>query len=66
MNYRFHISDNYIETGLGFTIFLTPLNFESLGEKSTEDKILTGVISYCYQSKGGINTRISFTPFYYN
>lgn len=66
MNYRFHIGDNYIETGLGVTIFSLPADFGFLGEKTLKAKILTGVISYCYKSKSGINSRISFTPFYYN
>ncbi|MBI1939226.1 MAG: hypothetical protein HYS25_14045 [Ignavibacteriales bacterium] len=66
LNYRFYVGGNYIETGLGTTFFSSPLNFGKLGEKTAQGEIMTGVVSYCIQSEGGINTRISFTPFYYN
>lgn len=66
INYSFYIDDNYFETGLGATFFSSTLNFGKLGEKTAENKIFTGVISYCFQTESGINARISFTPFYYN
>lgn len=66
MNYRFYIGNNYLEAGLGATFFSSSLNFGKLGEKTVEGKIFTGVISYCLQTEGGINAKVSFTPFYYN
>jgi len=64
MNYRFYIGSNYLEAGLGATIFSTPLNFGKFGEKTAKGKIFTGVIGYCFQTESGIIARISFTPFY--
>ena len=66
MNYRFYISNNYLETGLGATFFSSPLNFGKLGKKTADGKIFTGVISYCLQTGSGINAKISFTLFYFN
>lgn len=66
MNYRFYMGNNYLEAGLGATFFSSSLNFGKLGERTAEGKIFTGVISYCLQTKSGINASVSFTPFYYD
>ena len=65
-NYRFYIGKDYIETGLGATIFSASLDFGTLGNKDATGTIPTGVIAYCFQSDGAINFRIAYTPFYYN
>lgn len=65
MNYRLYLKNNYFEFGFGTTIFTLPLNFTEFENREVEGFLLTGVVSYCFQSPIGINGRMALTPFYF-
>lgn len=65
INYRFYQNSNYIELGIGTTIFTLPLDLGNFTDDEINGSLVTGVLSYCFQSEMGLNGRIAFTPFYY-
>jgi len=65
-NYRININNNFVEIGLGETLFSAPLNFGNLGNFTDNSAIPTGVIALGIQNERGMNFRTAFTPFYYN
>ena len=59
VNRRFYINQNYVEIGIGATIFSTPLNFGVFGKKEANGSILTGLLVSRQLCNVGYN-RLSF------
>lgn len=66
INYRFNLNENFLEVGIGQTLFTLPDDFKLLGLIEEKGPLITGAISYRIQANSGINFRISFTPFFYD
>lgn len=66
VNYRVYLNDDYIETGIGLTIFSLPFELVNYNQEIANGVLLTGRISYCLTSSNGMNSSVSFTPLYIN
>lgn len=66
LNYRVHLGNDYVECGIGTTIFSLPFELGNGDKEKAKGALLTGRISYCLTSTSGINLAVSFTPLYMN
>jgi hypothetical protein len=66
INRRFYIKQNYIEAGIGLTYCTAQFDLGRYGVHASKNRLLTGLVGYCFQVGSNFNWRVSFTPFFYD